>query len=410
MNTPRFALVGMGGFARTHHSYMRKLAAAGLGRQVGQVAIAADRQNFGAEVEALTQQGMPIYASLRQMLAQARDEIDVVCLPLGIALHRPMTIAALEAGCHVVVEKPAAGSVQDIDAMLAARDRSGRLCAVGFQHLYQREIQQLKRRIVAGEFGPIQRIKGYGCWPRPPAYYRRNAWAGCLALEDTWVLDSPHHNALGHAVNLMCYLGSAQPAAAVQPVSIEAELYRANQIESADTAVLRVQTAEDVQLFFAVSHCTDRTIDPVFVIEAEHASIELTYDGQVDVAWADGRREKHGVVEEDAVGVFEDIAAVLCGTRQSLACPLDLTRAQVVCTCGSFEASDIHQLPEHVCVPDSDTGLVVVNGMTETVQEAFERTALFTELGVSWARAGAEVGLTGYDYFPSLRPRVGDER
>ena len=111
---------------------MRKLAAAGLGRQVGQVAIAADRENFGAEVEALAQQGIPIYASLRQMLAQAREGIDVVCLPLGIALHPPMTIAALEAGCHVVVEKPAAGSVQDVDAMLATRDRSGRLCAVGF--------------------------------------------------------------------------------------------------------------------------------------------------------------------------------------------------------------------------------------------------------------------------------------
>ena len=191
---------------------MRKLAAAGLGRQV---ATAADRENFGAEVEALAQQGIPIYASLRQMLAQAREGIDVVCLPLGIALHRPMTIAALEAGCHVVVEKPAAGSVQDVDAMLATRDRSGRLCAVGFQHLYRGEIQQLKRRIVAGEFGRIQRIKGYGCWPRQPSYYRRNAWAGCLAMGDTWVLDSPHHNALGHAVNLMCYLGSAQPAAAV---------------------------------------------------------------------------------------------------------------------------------------------------------------------------------------------------
>ena len=407
MHIPRFAIVGMGGFARTYQRRMRHLVERDLGRHTAQVAIAVDRENFAAEVETLERGGTRMYGSLREMLARARHEVDVVCLPVGIPLHRPMAVAALEAGCHVLIEKPAAGAIQDVDAMIAARDRAGRFCAVGFQHLYQREIQQLKRRICAGEFGKIQRIKGFGCWPRPPAYYQRNGWAGQLAAGDIWVLDGPHHNALGHAVNLMCYLGSAQLGAAVRPVSIKAELYRANSIASADTVAMRAQTAETVEIFFAVSHCTDRNIDPSFIIEAEWADIELSYEGEADIAWADGRHQRHGV-EESFDDVLGDIAAVISGEREHVACPLDVTRPQVLCTCGSFETSDIHQLPAELCTSDSQEGTVVVGGMSEAVQEAFARTALFSEMDLAWARQGEEVSLEDYDYFPTYRSRIGE--
>ena len=139
MGPVRIAIVGMGGFART---YLRDIEqVGGLGRHVAQVAIEADQRNFSTEVRALADKGIRVFALLRQMLAACRNEIDLLCIPTGIPLHRVMTVAGLEADCHVLVEKPAAGSIQDVDAMLAAQVRSGRVCAVGYQHAGQRNYQ-----------------------------------------------------------------------------------------------------------------------------------------------------------------------------------------------------------------------------------------------------------------------------
>ena len=106
MGPVRIAIVGMGGFART---YLRDIEQVeGLGRHVAQVAIEPDQRNFSTEVKALADKGVRVFASLRQMLAACRNEIDLLCIPTGIPLHRVMTVAGLEADCHVLVEKPAA--------------------------------------------------------------------------------------------------------------------------------------------------------------------------------------------------------------------------------------------------------------------------------------------------------------
>jgi len=127
--------------------------------------------------------------------------------------------------------------------MLAAQVRSGRICAVGYQHVGQRNYQFVKHWICAGNLGRVRSIKGFGCWPRDPEYYGRNGWAGKLAAGDTWALDSPHNNALAHAVNSMCFFGLSSDRPDVEPTAVQAELYRVNAIQSADTAVFRVETS-----------------------------------------------------------------------------------------------------------------------------------------------------------------------
>ena len=406
MDVPAFAVVGMGGFARVHLSYVRKVEEAGLGKHVAQVAVPADREAYAAEVDELAQRGVGIYSSLREMLAVARDRIDVVCIPTGIYLHRPMAVAALEAGTNVLVEKPAAGSIQDVDAMLAARDRSGKLCAVGYQHLYRPDLHRIKEWVCKGKLGSLRRVKSFGCWPRDRAYYRRNGWAGHLAVGDSWVLDSPHNNALGHAVNAMCYVGCSRPGASLTPISAQAELYRANAIQSADTAVFRIATEEGVEILFAVSHCTDRTLDPVIVLEGEQGRVEWGYRGETTVLWSDGSTETFERSEETP-RLFEDVAEVLLGRKESLFCPLDVTRAHTMCVCGTFESSLIHDLPPDLHVEEPEQGAVFVRGMTEAILEAFERAALFSELGLPWAKPGQTVSLKGYRYFPTFRRDVG---
>ena len=62
MQVPGFAVVGMGGFARAHLNYVRRLVDAGLGRHVAQVAIPADREVYAGEVGALERTGVEVFS------------------------------------------------------------------------------------------------------------------------------------------------------------------------------------------------------------------------------------------------------------------------------------------------------------------------------------------------------------
>jgi UDP-N-acetyl-2-amino-2-deoxyglucuronate dehydrogenase len=63
-----------------------------------------------------------------------RPDVAVICAPHPF--HAALAIDCLEAGAHVLVEKPLAVSVSEADAMIAAADRAGRLLAVCFQQRF----------------------------------------------------------------------------------------------------------------------------------------------------------------------------------------------------------------------------------------------------------------------------------
>ena len=390
----------MGGFARSYLRDIEKVA--GYGRHVAQVAIAADQQIFAAEVAALVAKGVEIFPSLRAMLAACRDEIDLVCIPTGIPLHRPMTEAALEAGCHVLVEKPAAGSIQDVEAMRAAQARTGQMCAVGFQHLSQPNYQLVKHWICSGRLGAIHAIKAFGCWPRDPSYYNRNGWAGRLAVGDVWVLDSPHNNALSHAVNAMCYLACRRQDDSLTPVAVQAELYRANSIESVDTAVFRAATAEGTEIFFAMTHCSEEEIPQRYEIRGELGRIEMSYEGEAAVVWNDGRREALAAAKCERT-LFADVVHAASADNGKPRATLDHARAQTLLVCGSFESAQICEIPLALRFADARSGRISVQGMSGWVVAAYESAALFSELDLDWAIPGQWVDLEGYSYFPSFK-------
>src|SRR5690606_13051786 len=100
-------------------------------------------------------------------------------------------IAALQAGLHVLLEKPVAATVQEVDAIIAAQTAAARLVAVGFQDLYVPAALDIKKRVLDGQIGTLRKVVVRGQWPRSSAYYARNEWAGRLQIDNAWVLDSP---------------------------------------------------------------------------------------------------------------------------------------------------------------------------------------------------------------------------
>jgi predicted dehydrogenase len=89
--------------------------------------------------------------------------VDIVIVATTNDALAPVTLAALEAGKHVLVEKPAARWVQELDRLIAAERASGRLVRVGFNHRYHPALQKARALVDAGELGPLMFIRGrYG--------------------------------------------------------------------------------------------------------------------------------------------------------------------------------------------------------------------------------------------------------
>ncbi|WP_313557845.1 Gfo/Idh/MocA family protein, partial [Miniimonas arenae] len=120
----RIGIVGTGSIARAHvAAYQRFPDEARIVALVdpvpGRAARARDELGL-ADAE--------VYEDASAMLAVGN--VDLVSIATPPATHAALTVAALDAGVHVLVEKPMAPSLEECDAMIAAAQRSGRVLSV----------------------------------------------------------------------------------------------------------------------------------------------------------------------------------------------------------------------------------------------------------------------------------------
>ena len=97
------------------------------------------------------------YADYRMMLRKEKLDAVAVCTPNDS--HAEITIAALKAGCHVIVEKPMAMNPAECEQMIATAKKAKRLLAVGFQIRYTPAVQMCQRARLQGLLGDILFVK-----------------------------------------------------------------------------------------------------------------------------------------------------------------------------------------------------------------------------------------------------------
>ncbi|MWC27902.1 Gfo/Idh/MocA family protein [Paenibacillus sp. MMS18-CY102] len=97
------------------------------------------------------------YFDYRELLAD--PDIDAVSICTRNDTHAPISIAALEAGKHVLIEKPLARNVEEALAIQEAARRSGRILQVGFVRRYDPNVQLLQQFADQGEFGELYYAK-----------------------------------------------------------------------------------------------------------------------------------------------------------------------------------------------------------------------------------------------------------
>ena len=113
--------------------------------------VAEDRARSLAEA-----QGAKWVTDYRDVLAD--DSIQAVYIALPHHLHEGATIAAAEAGKHILLEKPMANSLKEADRMLSAQKRAGVKLMLGFTHRFHSELETAKRLIDAGELGQLSLV------------------------------------------------------------------------------------------------------------------------------------------------------------------------------------------------------------------------------------------------------------
>jgi Predicted dehydrogenases and related proteins len=147
-------------------------------------------------------EGIPAFRDLEGLLAD--ETIDAVYIATPHQLHRDQSIAALDAGKHVVVEKPMALSLDDCDAMIAAADRAARVLIVGHTHGFDPALAQMRRIVDSGRLGRLAMIATFNYTdylyrPRRPEELDTARGGGIL------------FNQLPHQVEMLRTLTSAPP-------------------------------------------------------------------------------------------------------------------------------------------------------------------------------------------------------
>ncbi len=121
----------------------------------------ADTRLDRAQTLAKTAPGAMAYGDWREMLAKADTQMIIVATTHNVLAE--ITLGAILAGKHVLVEKPAALNAPELDAVIKAADANKRLVRVGFNHRYHPAMLKAKEIIASGVLGELMFLRArYG--------------------------------------------------------------------------------------------------------------------------------------------------------------------------------------------------------------------------------------------------------
>lgn len=122
-----------------------------------------------------------VYEDYKKLLATEKPELVAIATESG--KHAGIALDCINAGCHVIIEKPIALSLADADAIIEAGKENGVIVCANHQNRFNKSIQEIRKAIEKKRFGKLLYGTAHIRWARDREYYDRASWRG------TWEQD-----------------------------------------------------------------------------------------------------------------------------------------------------------------------------------------------------------------------------
>jgi predicted dehydrogenase len=165
MTPTRIAVAGAGIIGRAHIDVLRQSPTCALSAIVDPSPAA---QALAGQV------GVPLYASLAELIAA--DRPDAVVLATPNALHVPQALACLDAGLPVLVEKPIAPTMAEAETLVRRAEGSGLPVLVGHHRAHSPIMAKAREVIASGQLGRLVGVMGSAAFYKPDSYFADGPW------------------------------------------------------------------------------------------------------------------------------------------------------------------------------------------------------------------------------------------
>ena len=229
------------------------------------------------------------YADYREMLRAEKPDLVAVATESGS--HAAIALDAIRSGCHVIVEKPIALSMEDADRMIAAAKEKGVLLCANHQNRFNGAVRLLRGAIEEGRFGRLLYGAASVRWNRGPDYYRQAPWRG------TWAQDGGAlMNQCIHAIDLLLWMMGDE----AEEVSAFADRLNHPYIEAEDMGLAIIRFKNGRYGAFEGTTCVcPRSLEQTLSIFGERGTVRLggMAAGAVEVwRFADGKDDEAEMV------------------------------------------------------------------------------------------------------------------
>lgn len=183
----RYALIGCGRIAPNHITAARDnglniVAVCDLDHQK----LDQTLQRFGLEGTAKPYQGY------QEMLAN--EELDLIAIATDSGSHAEVSLACIEAGVNLIIEKPIALSIKDADLIINKAREKGVKVSACHQNRYNKAIQKIRKALDEERFGRLFHGAAHIRWSRDLSYYQQDSWRGTWENDGGALMNQCIHN------------------------------------------------------------------------------------------------------------------------------------------------------------------------------------------------------------------------
>ena len=194
-------MIGCGALGLIHTQRLNAMA----GVEIVAVSDPNESAMSRCQSSALDPEKVGAFADYREMLSSSK--LDAVCISSPNPYHVEQILSSIEAGCHVLCEKPLTLDPEEAQRVTDASKNSNRHVAIAYQSRYRRDSRTLRRALLSGDWGKITSVDLFACedWMTP----NRGTWRHDPALCPAGYFG----DANGHQLDLLFWVSDSTPDA-----------------------------------------------------------------------------------------------------------------------------------------------------------------------------------------------------